>query len=94
MALNETHLGQIEALLARSAPDAELVGSLRRLLSGLSVTRCEASDVADEAPFRVFRHASLYLVDGSDHCWRLTSDPSLATGIVVASNGTGQGSAP
>lgn len=87
MTLSNMQLGQIEALLAQSVPDAELVGNLRRLLAGLSVTRCEAADFADEAPFRAFRHASLYLVDGREHCWRLTSDPEAATGIVVARHG-------
>jgi len=26
----------------------------------------------------------LFLVDASDHCWRITSDPASATGIVLA----------
>jgi len=26
----------------------------------------------------------LFLVDASDHCWRITSDPAQATGIVLA----------
>lgn len=84
MALSDAELDAIEGLLAAAAPAETAIPALRERLPGLSVTRCDASDVDAETPFRVWPHVSLFLVDAADHCWRLTSDPARATGIVVA----------
>jgi hypothetical protein len=37
-----------------------------------------------ETPFRQYAGFDLYLVDGSSHCWSLTDNPELATGLVIA----------
>jgi hypothetical protein len=37
-----------------------------------------------EVPYRQLAGADLYLVDGRDHCWRITTDPGFATGVVLA----------
>jgi hypothetical protein len=83
MTLSANELAEIEASLA--APDADIgvLADLRRRFPRVSLTRCDASDVGVESPFREFRKFSLYLVDGADHCWRLTGDAARATGIVV-----------
>jgi hypothetical protein len=39
--------------------------------------------VSAETPFREYARFDLHLVDGGSHCWRLTSDPAEATGLVV-----------
>jgi hypothetical protein len=49
----------------------------------MTVTQCDPSDIDLETPFRVLAGVSLYLVDGMDHCWRLTTDATRATGLVV-----------
>jgi hypothetical protein len=82
--LNEDALTRIDAAL--SPPDAdpgELAG-FRHDFPGLSLTRCALSDLGVEQPFRQYHRFNLYLVDASDHCWRLTADPARATGVVVA----------
>lgn len=86
MALSANDLAQIEGLLA--APDADMRAfhELRLRFPELSVTPCDASDLDTESPFREYGRFNLYLVDGTDHCWRLTSDPELATGLVLARN--------
>ena len=81
MALNATELTEIEALLGAGGVGA--IGEMRRRFPALTVTRCDPSDIDLETPFRVWPELSLYLVDGADHCWRLTSDASRATGLVV-----------
>lgn len=83
MALTDDHLREIETLLGAPESDAQAVAELRRRLPGISITRCDPSDLGVETPFREFPRFSLYLVDGSDHCWRLTADPACATGLVV-----------
>jgi hypothetical protein len=56
----------------------------RARFPGLTLTRCDVSDVGNEPPFREYPSFNLYLVDGADHCWKLTTEPARATGIVVA----------
>ena len=83
MALSAADLEAIETLLATPAAPEAVVPALRQRLPGLSVTRCDPSDVDTETPFRSWPHVALFLVDGTDHCCRLTGDPARATGIVV-----------
>lgn len=80
MAISEQALAGIEALLAAGEGTAEF----RRRFPGLSLTRCDASDMSGQTPFRRYPKFDLYLVDGRDHCWQITPDPARATGIVVA----------
>jgi len=80
-------LAAIEDLLAAesaSAPDGTGLAGFRQRFPKVSLTRCDLSDIDSETPFRVFAGMSLFLVDSSDHCARITSDPARASGIVVA----------
>jgi hypothetical protein len=83
MAINADEIEHIEKLLAGASLET-LLSELRERFPELSLTRCEASDIDTETPFREYGRYSLYLVDGADHCWRLTDDPRRATGLVVA----------
>jgi hypothetical protein len=87
MSLSEQSLGAIGDLLASAGPGAATVVELRRRFPGLTVTRCDAHDVADETPFRSFSGCNLYLLDGRDHCFKVTSDPAAATGLVLSPTG-------
>lgn len=87
MGLSEEDLARIGSLLAAGTAGAQAVGELRRSFPGLSLTRCDPTDMGDEAPFRSYGRFSLYLVDGRDHCWRLTAEPAQATGLVVVETG-------
>ena len=84
MALSAEELAEIEALLEAPGADGRALADLRRRFPHLSLTRCDASDVDSDEPFRTYARFDLYLVDGADHCWRLTSEPERATGLVVA----------
>jgi hypothetical protein len=89
MGLGASELAIIDELLraeSESAPGsgASALAGFRERFPRLSLTRCDASDIDSETPFRVYSTLSLFLVDASDHCWRITSDPARATGIVVA----------
>jgi len=89
MALTSEQIASIDALLADRAPDMAVAGEFRQKFPGISVTRCEASDMDAEVPFRKYSRLSLFLVDRSDHCWRITADPARATGVVVAAHKAG-----
>jgi hypothetical protein len=84
MALTETDLSQIDSLLATAEKNTNPLRDFRQRFPALSLTRCDASDMGGEAPFRAYQKYNLYLVDGRDHCWHITVDPTIATGIVVA----------
>lgn len=84
MALSESDLTQLEQLLASAEAAENPLAGFRQRFPGLSLTRCDASDMSGEEPFRAYPGFHLYLVDGREHCWRITGDPAAATGIVVA----------
>lgn len=84
MPLTDTEILQLESLLAASDGGPQLVQEFREHFPGRSLTRCDESDMGGEEPFRCFDALNVYLVDGREHCWHITSDPQLATGVVVA----------
>jgi hypothetical protein len=84
MSLTVTEVSELEALLATSDGGAQLAQEFRSRFPGRSLTRCDESDMGGDEPFRRFDAVDLYLVDGRDHCWHLTSEPALATGVVIA----------
>jgi hypothetical protein len=84
MPVGAHELEQVADALGAGGVSAAAVAELRRSLPGVSLTLCDASDLGVEEPFRSFPGFELYLVDGRDHCWRLTSEPAEATGLMIA----------
>jgi hypothetical protein len=89
MAISDQDFAEIERLLASGAADAALSAEFRQRFPGLTLTRCAASDLDQEIPYRRYPGFDLYLVDRSEHCWRVTADPGRATGIVLAARKPG-----
>lgn len=83
MALSTEQLQQIEQFLS-SEPARSNTEAFRSEFPGLTLTRCDALDMQEETPFRSYPTFDLYLLDASDHCVQLTTDPEAATGIVLA----------
>ncbi len=84
--LTAEKLGEIEALLADPSADASVFADFRQKFPGVSLTRCDASDVDVEHPYKEFPRFTLYLVSAINHCVSITRDPSVATGIIVVQN--------
>jgi hypothetical protein len=84
--LSSENLATIEAML--DGPDAtdSALKDFRQRFPGVSMTRCDASDVAGETPYRAFPRFNLYLISAVDHCVTMTRDPAMATGIIVVDN--------
>ncbi|MCC7184247.1 MAG: hypothetical protein IT509_11860 [Rhodocyclaceae bacterium] len=80
-------LDELIAALAGCAAGDEAVQRLRRDYPGLKVTGCDARDLCGEQPYARVGEHDLYLVDTSDHCWRVTGDPARAGGLLIASHG-------
>jgi hypothetical protein len=83
MALAANELNDIEQILAGLGTAGDAVEEVRRRFPQLVLTRCDASDVT-EAPFRSYPAFDLHLLDASDHCARVTDDPTRATGLILA----------
>jgi hypothetical protein len=83
MALAESTLAAVDALLATAGTEG-ITAQLRAAAPGLRVTCCDESDVGVETPYRSYPSFHLHLVDGTQHCWVLTTDVAQATAILVA----------
>ncbi len=86
MALSEIDLARIDALvnaLGNSAQPEALGIALQRLVPGVALRQCDASDVLEE-PFLSAGTCDLHLLDVSSHCIRVTEDPTEASGLLVA----------
>ncbi len=83
MPLSAEDLTDLDKML--SAPDADgtLLATLRSRFPGMSLTRCDASDVAED-PFRTYEQFDLHLLNTADHCAQITGDPAIATGLILA----------
>jgi hypothetical protein len=86
MSIAAEQLEAIDATLATAAADQATVAALRKIATGLTAVRCDRSDFQDETPFRRYENCDLFLVDGREHCVKITADPSIATGLVLAPN--------
>lgn len=84
MPLSPQQLDRLGALLLAAAPGENPVPAIRAGLPGMAVSRCDAADLAGETLFLRAGNYDVFLVDNSEHCWRITDDPRLAGGVVIA----------
>jgi hypothetical protein len=87
MALSTEELTEIEQVLSGLAADAPVIAEMRGRFPKLSWTRCDASDVV-EAPYRSSAVYDIHLLNSTDHCSQITSDPAQATGVILAKRKT------
>jgi hypothetical protein len=60
------------------------LGKLRANFKGVHFTYCMDDDVTGVEPFLRHPGMNVYLVDGRDHCLKLTETLEVATGLVLA----------
>lgn len=77
-------LQQVGGWLEQDGASSDLENDLRGAFPGLHFTFCDDDDVMSDHPVAAHAGYHLYLVDSSQHCLALTSDPETATGLVVA----------
>ncbi|MBT0668286.1 hypothetical protein HT136_07885 [Novosphingobium profundi] len=86
MALSESDIARIDALVAALGDGArpQMLGvALQRLVPGVALRQCDASDVLED-PFRSAGPCDLHLLDVSSHCIKVTDDPAEASGLLLA----------
>ncbi|MFI3220111.1 MAG: DUF6129 family protein [Methylococcales bacterium] len=78
---------QLQAVVKRIASaylDDALITQLRAEFAPLHFTYCYDDDISDRTPVLETEQFNLYLIDGREHCLKMTNDYEAATGIVVA----------
>ncbi|EIJ42506.1 hypothetical protein BegalDRAFT_1627 [Beggiatoa alba B18LD] len=64
--------------------DDAVLTTLRQAYPHLHFTYCMDDDITTPAPVMERKGFNVYLVDGREHCLKLTRDFESATGIVLA----------
>jgi hypothetical protein len=81
--LTSENLAKIETMLGSPDANESVLKDFRQNFPGVSLTRCDPSDVEGEKPYKEFPRFTLYLISAIDHCVTMTHDPEAATGIIV-----------
>jgi len=72
-----------EAALAQGLDEGTVQG-LRAAWPGVHFSYCMDDEICGVNPVRQLQGLNVYLVDGREHCMRLTGNPEIATGLVLA----------
>lgn len=83
MALAPDTVDAVLGILNTTAAGANPVPAIRAAFPGLTVSRVDALDMRGESVFQQLAAFQLFLVDTSDHCWKIVTDPAAASGVVV-----------
>jgi hypothetical protein len=80
-------LDQVQAVVDAALKDGlseTTLAKLRADFKGVHFTYCMDDDVAGVEPIQRHPGMNVYLVDGRDHCLKLTDKLEVATGLVLA----------
>jgi hypothetical protein len=80
----EAQLQAVADRIATAYLDDALITQLRTEFAPLHFTYCYDDDISDRTPVIATEKFNLYLIDGREHCLKMTNDYEAATGIVVA----------
>ena len=83
MSLTSEQLDRLGALLLAMVPGENPVAAVRAELPQIKVSRCDATDMRGETPYRCAGDYAVFLVDTGSHCWRIVDDPQAAGGVVI-----------
>lgn len=82
--IDPVHIEQVAEIVRRAGLNDTTLNALREHFTDLHFSRCLEDELGAVEPFREEDGFNLYLVDGRDHCLRLTTDPETATGLLLA----------
>jgi len=80
----QTTIDTIVSRVEAAVLDEQIASSLRSEFPDLHFTFCMDDDIGSEEPLLEKEQFNLYLVNGEGHCLKLTTDPALANGVVIA----------
>lgn len=82
--ISDEQLAGIAGWLQEHGAEESDLPALRQSYPDMHFTWCMDDDVCCDTAALESEAFNLYLVDGHDHCLKLTTDPSAATGVVIA----------
>lgn len=82
--ISQERLAEITEFIEAKGLDEITVSGLRVQYPGMHFTYCMDDDVYEVDPVQERQRFNIYLVDAREHCLRLTNDPDVATGLVIA----------
>ena len=82
--MNQEQIQAVVDVVRRDGLSETTLGQLRANFKGVHFTYCMDDDVTGVEPFLRYREMNVYLVDGRDHCLKLTETLYFATGLVLA----------
>ncbi len=77
-------LDEILAFVNAEGGETDVIAKLRERWPDMHFTHCLEDELCLEEPVREGETANVYVVDGSEHCMKITKDPDAATGILIA----------
>ena len=82
--IEDKALDDIMAMADELGGEADCIKAMREKWPGLHFTHCFEDELCLEEPVREGEKANVYVVDGSEHCLKITKYPESATGILIA----------
>jgi len=82
--ITEAQLQAVSDRIAAAYLDDALITAMRTEFAPLHFTYCYDDDISGHTPVIETDKFNLYLIDGREHCLKMTNDYEVATGIVVA----------
>jgi hypothetical protein len=82
--ISQEQLAEISRFVEAKGISEVTVSGLRAQYPGMHFTYCMDDDVVEVDPVQERESFNVYLVDARQHCLRLTNDPDVATGLVLA----------
>lgn len=83
MALTPQDETQLESLFGSANAAADAFDQAKKTIGHLRLTKCDPSDIGVEPAYKEYPLYDLYLLDTSDHCAHVITDPAKATGLIV-----------
>lgn len=77
-------IDRVAAIALEQGLDEGTVQGLRAAWPGVHFSYCMDDDICGVEPVRELQGLKLYLVNGREHCLSLTSNPEIATGMLLA----------
>jgi hypothetical protein len=84
MSILPEQLENLSALLVALPQGENPVPAVRSQFPKISVSRCTDEDMRDKIPFLRQGNYDVFLVDTSNHCWRIVDEPATASGVILA----------
>jgi len=77
-------LSEVVSYIEENGVEEETIANLRKRFSDRHFTLCTEDDISVGKPVVASRLFEVYLVNSADHCSKLTNDPDIASGYVIA----------